>query len=287
MKKISNSNKLTKFGFKLNISVINFFEANGYIIFKNLISKEELKEFKLEVINIIKFYCEKNFVNLKLKSKEDYLNKSIIYMSKNSSTKIGEIYDTIFHTPSFFRICGNKKIEKIIKFLLNGNYNTSLYGHTNRCRIDPPRDNRRTYEWHQETFYTIPKSRYIQTWSPLIYPSNKKNGTIEILPKSHLEGVPRQEWFEKKGRATQILIENKIIDKYRTLTVEINPGDLLFFSGRLAHRSGNNTSKKVRYSLVGMYHDIKSKHFRSAKIKYSFRGSSPKSYFKKYKNVWK
>ena len=33
----------------------------------------------------------------------------------------------------------------------------SLYGHTNRCRIDPPEDERRTYDWHQETFYTIPK----------------------------------------------------------------------------------------------------------------------------------
>ena len=90
----------------------------------------------------------------KFRSTTDWLNKPIIYMSKNKKNGIGEIYDTIFNTPSFFRICGNKKIEQIIKFLLNGNNQMSLYGHTNRCRIDPPEDERRTYDCQKHLYNT-------------------------------------------------------------------------------------------------------------------------------------
>ena len=150
------------------------------------------------------------------------------------------------------------------------------------------KDSKRTaYDWHQETFYTIPKSNYIQTWSPLIYPSTTENGTIEICPKSHLEGIPKQNWYQKKNKAIQILINKKIIEKYEPLSVNINPGDVLLFSGRLAHKSGRNLSNKVRFSLVGMYHDVNSKHFKSAKIKFIFRDLSPKKYFKEYKEKWK
>ncbi len=280
-------NKLIKFKYKLDKNTHDFFKKNGYIIYKNIISKKEIDDFKSELSNIIKSYCKKNFTKLKYKSFDDWLNKPLIYMSKSKKTGIGEIYDTIFNTPSFFRICGNKKIEQIIKFLLNGNNQMSLYGHTNRCRIDPPEDERRTYDWHQETFYTIPKSNYIQTWSPLIYPSTIQNGTIEICPKSHLEGIPKQNWYQKRNKAIQILINKKIIEKYEPISININPGDVLLFSGRLAHKSGRNLSKKVRFSLVGMYHDVNSRHFKSAKIKFIFRGKSPKKYFKEYKEKWK
>ena len=48
-----------------------------------------------------------------------------------------------------------------------------------------------------KNIYTIPKSNYIQTWSPLIYPSTTENGTIEICPKSHLEGIPNRIGIKK------------------------------------------------------------------------------------------
>ena len=60
-----------------------------------------------------------------------------------------------------------------------------------------------------------------------------------------------------------------------------------FHENRLAIKSGRNLSKKVRFSLVGMYHDVNSRHFKSAKKKFIFRGKSPKKYFKEYKEKWK
>lgn len=56
-------------------------------------------------------------------------------------------------------------------------------------------------------------------------------------------------------------------------------GELLLFSGYLMHRSGNNTSNQVRYSLVGMYHDVAHKSFIAPRLNYTYRNSSPKIFF--------
>ena len=135
--------------------------------------------------------------------------------------------------------------------------NSSLYGFTNRVRIDPPRDERRTYGWHQEVFYTLPKSKYLQTWCPIIRNTTISNGTIQICPGSHKEKIVKQEWRDIKGKATQIIIDDKIIKKYRPIDLEMKVGDLMFFNGHLFHRSGQNITKdQIRFSMVGMWNTV-------------------------------
>ena len=57
-----------------------------------------------------------------------------------------------------------------------------------------------------------------------------------------------------------------IIDKYEQIQLEMSLGDMLFFDGKLAHRSGSNITKdEIRFSLAGMWHDIKTKNFRGPK----------------------
>ena len=192
---------------------------------------------------------------------------------------VAAIYDTIFHCPSFLSIVTEKKLVNTVRHLI-GSSKAPLYGHTNRCRIDPPKDKRRTYGWHQEVFYTIPRGRYIQSWAPLISSTTIENGTIEIAVGSHKEGIAKQTWNDIEGRATQIIVEQNIIDKYEQVSVEMELGELLLFSGNLSHRSGSNNSKYHRYSLVGMYHDVSKEDFLPPKLNFDFRGETPREYFK-------
>ena len=82
-----------------------------------------------------------------------------------------------------------------------------------------------------------------------------------------------------KGKATQILVDSNIVNKYVKSPVEMNVGEMMFFSGFLSHRSGNNVSNNVRYSLVGMFHDVKHKPFFAPKVCFEYRNSSPKEYY--------
>lgn len=81
------------------------------------------------------------------------------------------------------------------------------------------------------------------------------------------------------GKATQIIGDEKIVNKYPRKVIDMKVGEILFFSGFLAHRSGNNISNHVRYSLVGMYHYVRHNPFIAPKIGFSYRKSSEKEYF--------
>jgi hypothetical protein len=59
----------------------------------------------------------------------------------------------------------------------------------------------------------------------------------------------------------------------------MNVGELLFFSGRLAHKSGDNVSERVRFSLVGMYHNPSVEQFRAPSIQFGHKHEDPRAYF--------
>jgi len=259
-----------------------FFEENGFVIIKNFLTTEILDDFKSEVKNIINAYLIKAELKEMDSINDDIFSNGILSLEYIDHDYVAAIYDTIFQSPSFFRILGNKNIELYIKKFLRLDSSHALYGFTNRCRIDPPKDNRRTYGWHQEVFYTVPKGNFIQTWAPLIYDTTIGNGTIEVAVGSHKESIANQTWNESDGQATQILVEQNLVNKYEQRVVEMKVGEILFFSGFLSHRSGTNLSQQVRYSLVGMYHDVKHKPFFTPKIGYTYRKSSPKEYFNEF-----
>ena len=60
-------------------------------------------------------------------------------------------------------------------------------------------------------------------------------------------------------------------------------GDFLFFDGKLSHKSGSNvTTYEIRFSLNGMWHDIKTKNFRGLMPYFIHRTEyNQKSYWEK------
>ena len=276
---VMDQNPIKRFDISDSQAAVNFYEENGFVIVKNFYPAEDLYDFKIEVKNIINAYLLKAGIQEMDLTNDDILSNGILALEEKDHEYVAAIYDTIFQSPSFFRILGNRNTESYIKDLLDIDSSHALYGFTNRCRIDPPKDNRRTYGWHQEVFYTVPRGSYIQTWAPLIFDTTFENGTIEIAVGSHKEKIAKQTWNESEDKATQILVDDNVVKKYEQLVVEMEVGEILFFSGFLAHRSGNNISQQVRYSLVGMYHDVKHKPFFTPKLGFTFRKSSPKEYF--------
>jgi hypothetical protein len=277
-----------------------FFNENGYYIEKNLYSFEEMNEMFILFFDTFLTLADKaNIPKSKSYSKpsdiscpEDLKQLDGLMLDCFNFDKgiIAEGYDIISYSSTFLRFLSSRKIENTTKELLNISLNNTLYGWTNRVRIDPPGDERRTYGWHQEVFYTIPESRYIQTWCPVIRDTTAANGTIWIAPGSHKEGIAKQSWNEIDGRATQIIVDQCIVNKYPQIQLEMSVGDVLFFDGKLSHKSGSNTTEnEIRFSLVGMWHDIKTKNFRGPRPNFQHRTEfDQKSYWEKVnkENNW-
>tara|TARA_B100000287_G_scaffold293686_1_gene277005 strand:- start:263 stop:1111 length:849 start_codon:yes stop_codon:yes gene_type:complete len=267
------------------------FYENGFFIEKNLYNNNDMDEIFLLFYDVF-LSLQKKLIpssknkypaNVNRETNLDVLDDLMMECFKYDKNIIGEGYDIISYSSTFLRFLSNKKIELLTKQLLGLSNTNSLYGWTNRIRIDPPSDERRTYGWHQEVFYTIPQSKYLQTWAPVIRNTTSQNGTIWIAPKSHKEGVAKASWTEKDGRATQIIVDPAVMKKFEKIELEMNVGDVLFFDGKLAHKSGHNsTADEIRFSLVGMWHNIWEKHFRGPKPNFDFRSPyTPKEYWSK------
>jgi len=254
-----------------------YFDEFGFVIIKNGIDKPILDDFKQELLRIIRAYFSKANISEDI-SDEQIFHKGMELLEDSDHMFVASIYDTISLSPAFLRIVSSGLIEKLVCSFLE-KPNAPLYGYTNRCLIAPPLDEIRKYDWHQEVFYTVPRGSFIQTWAPLISDTSVLNGTIQIAPGSHREGIAKQTWTEIDGRASYPMIDDEIMAKYDQLSVEMKLGELMLFSGYLAHRSGTNSSDKHRYSLVGMYHDVSAQEFIAPSVDLNHRGQTPEEYF--------
>ncbi len=254
------------------------FYDNGYLIIDDFYHPAELNEFKEAYREVIRASLVRASLDLNQFAGHEF-DTGMMALETASHSIVADIYDTVAQIPQFLRIVAKRETNTVINELMGRADSSPLYTFTNRCRIDPPRDSRRTYGWHQEIFYTIPESQFIQTWAPLIRDTTVANGTIEICPGSHKEGIASQAWIESPGRALQIIVDDSLVQKYPAKVVPMRLGQLLLFSGSLFHRSGNNVSQQVRYSLVGMYHNVDKLEFRPPHIDFLHKRKSAKEFY--------
>ena len=161
----------------------------------------------------------------------------------------------------FQALAAKKEISECINQILKRELDDPLYLDQSRCRIDTPFDPYlKKCGWHQEVFYYVPKSDFVQTWSPLIHDAVKETGAIEVCVGSHKE-IAKQSDKNPENEKYPFIVNESEIKKYDKQIMELKLGQLLVFSSRLIHKSGDNTSKKVRYSLVGINHNLDNQFF--------------------------
>lgn len=116
-----------------------------------------------------------------------------------------------------------------------------------------PRDPRTEVLWHQDAGYTPGEAqvlRMLNVWTPLV-PARVANGCMQFVPGSHRQGVVPHERDEHYLRipAEVVAAAGPVVD------IEVDPGDVVFFSNLLFHRGLPNEADHVRWSLDFRYQD--------------------------------
>ena len=277
------------------MSRLNSFKDKGYHIEKSLVPISIHRELFFTFYDLAISQIQRNKqiqLNFKIKKIEDliypndikHLDNLLLAILKFDDKLIGEIYDSMAYCSTFLRLLGNIKIEEISRELLElKNYNT-IYPTIPRILMQAPRDERRTYGWHQEIFYNIPNARFVQCYCPIIRDNTIQNGSLEICKKSHNSGLLKQTWNEQKNRALQVIVDEEVVNKYEQIKFPMKVGDFLFFDQYLMHRSGYNSTKdEIRFSLVIMWNDCSHSDWSAPIPNFRYRTINAKENYDKLK----
>ncbi len=105
------------------------------------------------------------------------------------------------------------------------------------------------HPFHQDLrYYRIrPADKIVGTWTA-IFPTNRNNGCLAVLPGSHRDGLLEHGYpdWEYVNHGFYAALG---VDVSERVYVELDPGDTLFFHPLLLHGSGRNKSTHFRRAL--------------------------------------
>lgn len=225
------------------------FRESGYFIAKSIISEKKINAVLETIFRIyFKYNPSSKLRDLQEPWSSDLFHEEIIKFRKSDPKRFSLLYDSTQTSVSIMELLTSELIAKYSANLLDTK-NNELCITEGMIRMDAPGDKRNIAGWHQEISYL--RNNGIVIWIPLsdITPDL---GPLQVCPKSHHEGELKVVQNKNlPGDASTVSVDEvgpEYIAKYSIMDVEIKKGDVLFFDTELFHRSGVNTSNRMRFS---------------------------------------
>ena len=238
------------------------FHSNGFVVIKNLFSKNEISKI--------------------LKESEKLVKKIVIqknrYFHKTKDNKINTIHNIQKFYKKNYLVTFSKK-KKLIKLV------QSLWGEKCAMRnielFFKPKKTGMKAPFHQDNFYwNIVDAKALNVWIACSSASSKNGGLI-YLKESHKLGTLNHEISFSPGSSQKI--PEKILSKlkFKQICPKIKSGDCIIHHPEVIHGSKKNTSEIDRKALVISYKSINAKYDEIKLKKYT------KSLKKNLKKIYK
>jgi phytanoyl-CoA hydroxylase len=108
--------------------------------------------------------------------------------------------------------------------------------------------------WHQDNGVVLPEAdetQMLTVWFPLT-PANEENGCLQVIPRSHRNGL----YPHCPGGPGGLKVADQLFDKGEGIPIPMEAGDVLFLTSRTIHGSLSNNSDDVRWSFDLRYNPI-------------------------------
>lgn len=272
----------------MSVSDRAYFYDNGYIVINNAFPLEDLFALQASLRNNIRRALDKYGLDLPMvsqRSLKEECDAGLIALRSLNPQYPSEVQGAVSRSPEYFRLCSSPTVMEAMRGLLGLSSGSPLYLTNNGVIFTNPNDsaNKRSSNieigWHNDTFYTIPKSRFLQIWIPVLNDATDAIGTLQVCPGSHQVVMSKQTIHPEEQYDHRYQIGPEEVSKYNSVSVEVKLGAVLIFDGGLIHRSGINTSEHVRCTIIGMYHDASREDFYPLQIEYRYVSQTPEGYF--------
>lgn len=213
---------------------IQNYQKNGFILLRNLLDISDLKSIKKRFTSYVS-----NFFPLETSSLN---SKKWVNFAENNPKIIGSLYDQMINDPTLLDLGKSQKLTNVIKELISapGLYKKIIF------RVDVPFVTKELAFWHQDNYYVKGNPQEVTVWLPL-FETKVQHGCLSVMPRSHNLGP-----LSHKIRIGKKTLPQGIYDR-EIRYVEMEAGDVLFFSSYLLHSSNINFSDRIRYSIQLRY----------------------------------
>lgn len=237
----------------------------GYKIYKNSINNKSITTLFRSFLEVLKFCgIEKNSKNLNnIKNwNSPYLHNKLTQLRKKNKKHFAVIYDVMQKSNSINEFCLQNNLIDTAKNFLGIKKDQLMM--RSQIRMDVPYDKRNTFGWHQDSAYdqlnNNPRNGVV-LWIPLLDAEIDK-GALEVKSKSHYEkNIYIVKKKTKKFQSPQLIVPDSALAKYKTIKVPTKKGQCLAMYANLFHKSGNNFSNKVRFTIIARFNKILTKDF--------------------------
>ena len=212
----------------LSIEQKAFFEKEGYVVLKNLLTKTEVDDYS-DLYN--------SFLNNSIDASQ---YRSDLSGSDGKKEKITQIMVPSKLVPELLQKPIHQKSLEIAKTLMGDDIELDFDMLINKA----PNTNAIT-PWHQDAAYWInmPDKRAASCWVAIDH-AYKENGCMWYTPKSHLSPVlPHSQTGNKGALQCEGSEENSVF-------IELQPGSCVFHQGGTLHYSRGNATDNNRRALI-------------------------------------
>ncbi|XP_071358626.1 phytanoyl-CoA dioxygenase, peroxisomal [Trachinotus anak] len=223
-----------------------FYEENGFILIKNLVSEEDIDKFRKEFERI----CRQEVKVPGLVVMRDVaIVKSEFVPDQRAVSKLQDFQED----PELFRYCTLPQILKYVECFTGPNI---MAMHTMLIN-KPPDAGKKTsrHPMHQDLHYFPfrPVDRIVCSWTAM-EKVNRQNGCLVVLPGTHKGTLQEHDYPEWEGGVNKMYHGVRDYDpQHPRVHLEMEKGDTVFFHPLLIHGSGMNQTQGFRKAISCHY----------------------------------
>ena len=213
-----------------------FYKKNGYLIKKNLISKNDV----LEINKKIKYLIKKDN---SLSNK----HKKFEYKKINGISHIVRLKNPVAQDKIFFNLSRNKKIISIVSKLLQG----TIRFHHSKLNFKLPTSQGGTVHWHQDWSFYPHTNDDLLAVGIYLEDCDEINGPLKILPGTHKKKL--YDHHHEGSFVGMINLKKENINLRKSVSLTGKAGTVTFHHVRTLHGSGLNLTTNKRPLLLFNY----------------------------------
>ena len=226
---------------------------DGFLIVEDLLTDDDLQPVMDELEQVVDEWAEKLHRAGKISDKfadEDFFHR-LTKLEEQWPGAAPLVHNREQVRPALAKLWTSDKLLDILERFLG----PDICGHPiSAIRPKTPNTQLMTVPWHQDAAYFTPgMERTLQpvAWIPFI-DANSENGALQVVRGGHRSGQVfrhRKECVVGHPKSWYVYIDEADLPEGERVTCEMKMGSVLFHNTMMPHRSTENYSDKIRWSV--------------------------------------